>query len=271
MTKKRSLKNTLKSIAGGRRISFFDLDMYSPFNRGPNREKTDHALESANTLFTRVSELAGHYGTQDLPIIEAESYREKSNGACDELKTLLDDYGSDKANKHNYHLLLACILSDRESIKSVLEIGLGTNNPDVSSNMTKHGKPGASVRAFRDFLPNADIFGADFDKRILFSEERIKTFFVDQTKPETLAKLKGQLPTGFDLIIDDGLHSPLANVNSVRFGLELLSKGGWMIVEDVNPATLDIWQIVARLVATEFETTIVQCTHNPVIAFQRKA
>lgn len=269
MTQKRSLKNTVKAIAGAKRISFFDLDMYAPFNRGPNQEKTQHALDSANTIFARINALAGHYAAADLPIVDAETYRAPSDGACDDLKVLLDKHGSDKANKHNYHLLLGFLLKDRDSISKVLEIGLGTNNPDVSSNMTKHGKPGASVRAFRDFLPKAQIYGADFDKRILFSEDRIETFFVDQTRPETFDDLKTKLPTGFDLIIDNGLHSPLANVNSVNFGLELLAVGGTMIVEDVNPATTELWQVVARLVADRFETMIVQTTHCPVIAFKR--
>ena len=64
---------------------------------------------------------------------------------------------------------------------NILEIGLGTNNVDVVSNMGRDGIPGASLRAFRDYLINSKIYGADIDKSILFSEERIETYFVDQT------------------------------------------------------------------------------------------
>ena len=74
---------------------------------------------------------------------------------------------------------------DKNNIRNIFEIGLGTNYKNIVSNMGINGKPGASLRAFRDYCPNASVFGADIDKRILFEEERIKTFYVDQTDPVT--------------------------------------------------------------------------------------
>ena len=35
-------------------------------------------------------------------------------------------------------------------------------------NMTASGKPGASLRVWRDYFNNAQVIGADIDKRILF-------------------------------------------------------------------------------------------------------
>ena len=43
--------------------------------------------------------------------------------------------------------------------------------------MNINGKPGASLRAWRDYFENALIYGADIDKNILFKENRINTFF----------------------------------------------------------------------------------------------
>ena len=40
--------------------------------------------------------------------------------------------------------------------------------------------PGSSLRALRDYFPNANIFGADIDKNIVNDQNRIKTFYVDQ-------------------------------------------------------------------------------------------
>ena len=101
------------------------------------------------------------------------------------LESIFNKYGSDKANYHNYHYLYAWILKNPSEIKSLFEIGLGTKNSNVVSNMGKNGKPGASLKAFKEFLPNASIIGADVDSKILLEEERIKTFFVDQTNPIT--------------------------------------------------------------------------------------
>ena len=63
----------------------------------------------------------------------------------------------------------------KNSVTNIFEIGLGSINTKIVSNMGKFGKPGASLRAFRDFCPNAIIYGADIDQSILFKEERIKT------------------------------------------------------------------------------------------------
>jgi hypothetical protein len=49
-----------------------------------------------------------------------------------QLASLFDQYGSDKSNHHNYHLLYAGLLGPkRSSHLRILEIGLGTNNPDI--------------------------------------------------------------------------------------------------------------------------------------------
>jgi hypothetical protein len=133
------------------------------------------------------------------------------------LKMKFDYFGSDKSTVHDYHKLYGKILDDINHPYLIFEIGLGTNNVDIASNMGRLGKPGASLRAFRESYPNAMIYGADFDKRILFNEDRITTFFVDQTSPLTFQRLYENIPDEFDLMIDDGLHSISANLNSLKF------------------------------------------------------
>ena len=73
------------------------------------------------------------------------------------LKKAFDGYGSDKGN-HGYHLIYGQVLSKMnwQEPMNILEIGLGTNNPKLISNMSIHGKPGASLRAFRDVVPKCD-------------------------------------------------------------------------------------------------------------------
>jgi hypothetical protein len=134
-----------------------------------------------------------------------------------ELADLFRERGSDKSTYHNYHLVYGHLLAGkRDHALHIVEIGLGTNNIDVPSNMGLFGKPGASLRAFRDWAPHASVFGADVDRRILFMEDRIETFWVDQTDPTSLQDLAMRLSDKkFDLIIDDGLHVPAANFNTI--------------------------------------------------------
>jgi hypothetical protein len=107
-------------------------------------------------------------------------------------------------------------------IADILEVGLGTDNDAVASNMGAAGKPGASLRAFRELLPHARIYGADVDRSILFDEENIQTFFVDQTDFQSIDALDEAIGHDFDLIIDDGLHSPDANLAMLIFAQKRL-------------------------------------------------
>lgn len=179
---------------------------------------------------------------------------------CIELGALFNKYGSDKAANHNYYLAYASILAPKKTEAfNFLEIGLGTNNIDVESNMGIYGQPGASLRAFRDMYKNAQVYGADIDERILFTEDRIQTFFVDQTKPEVLQSLKEKLqPLKFDLIIDDGLHNSQANLNTMNFALDLLKDDGVFIIEDINNNDFEYYQIVKALLKDKYQLKYVK-------------
>jgi cephalosporin hydroxylase len=142
--------------------------------------------------------------------------------------------------------------------RKIFEIGLGTNNVDVVSTMGTHGKPGASLRAFREFQKNCSIYGADFDKRILFKENRIQTFFVDQTNVKTFKNLQLKIGSNFDLMIDDGLHSPNANLNSLYFFLKNIKVGGYAVIEDININTEPIWNIVSQLIKFNFISAFIK-------------
>ena len=67
-----------------------------------------------------------------------------------DLENLFNEYGSDESGKHNYHLIYSWVLRGKRHLPlTILEIGLGTNYLDTLSNMGLHGRPGASLRAFR--------------------------------------------------------------------------------------------------------------------------
>lgn len=128
----------------------------------------------------------------------------------------------------------------RRDVKALLECGIGTNNTDTTSNMGASGKPGASLRCWSEYFPNAQIVGIDIDDRVLFSEDRIQTFQVDQTSQKSIkdfaAKVAG---TKFDIIIDDGLHEFEAAKSLFEHAFSLLKDDGQYFIEDVEPRHLD--------------------------------
>ncbi len=154
------------------------------------------------------------------------------------LTELMNLYGSDKGGKNNHHnyskFYSEIFFNKRKKVKNFLEIGLGTNNLNLASNMGTEGVPLASLRAWRDFFENANIYGADIDKNILKNENRIKTFFVDQKNPETIKSLFEQIGEDtFDIILEDGLHEYSANICFFENSIKFLDDDGIYIIEDV--------------------------------------
>lgn len=155
-----------------------------------------------------------------------------------ELKKLMDFYGSDKGGRNNHHNFAQyyskIFYNKKNDIKNLLEIGLGTNNIDVPSNMGKDGKPLASLRAWRDYFKNANIYGGDIDKEILKNEERIKTHYVDQTDPNSIKNMYANFGVKkFDIILEDGLHEFNANICFFENSINFLAENGTYIIEDV--------------------------------------
>jgi hypothetical protein len=155
-----------------------------------------------------------------------------------QLTDLMNLFGSDKGGRNNHHNFASyyseIFFHKRNNIKNFLEIGLGTNDTSVLSNMGSNGIPLASLRAWRDYFKNANIYGADIDKNILKNEDRIETFYVDQTDPITIKEMfKNIGEKKFDIILEDGLHEYNANICFFENAIEYLESNGTYIIEDV--------------------------------------
>jgi len=248
------------------------LALFVPNSAGDSNALLQLTLQAVSQTFPLLSHLLRVVGRTPLLPVPIEQVLTDAEGkaAADVLKSLFARFGSDKSTGRNYHHLYGEILKHKDDISCVLEIGLGTNNLDVVSNMGTEGEPGASLRAFREYLPNATIIGADVDKRILFQDGRIQTYFVDQTDLTSLASLAKDIPNGIDLIIDDGLHSPNANLAVLAFGLEKLKNRGWLVIEDIPQRAVPLWEVVAALLPDTFTSTLIRAEGALVFAVQRQ-
>lgn len=247
--------------------------IFAPFSAGSTRHRAVLTIQAASQTFPLMLELLSRAGRKIEDPVPIESFADSDHkrAAAERLKDLFDSYGSDKAVTHNYHLLYGPILAQQDAVSAVLEVGIGTHNPDVVSNMGVNGKPGASLRAFREFLPDAQIYGADIDRRILFSEERISTFFVDQTDSGSFDAIADEVGGSLDLIIDDGLHSPNANLATLLFGLERLKIGGWLVIEDIAPAALPMWNVISALIPSQYDCRVVAADKALLFSVRRLA
>mgnify|MGYP003649735530 CR=1 FL=1 len=183
------------------------------------------------------------------------------------LRQLIDNYGSDK-NVNQYTPIYHSIFNPlRNNDINLLEIGIGTMVPNAPSSMVGYGigdyKPGASLKAFRDFFPNGKIYGGDVQEDCMFEEERIKTFLFNSTKLEECNIALGDLQ--FDIIIDDGLHEVNAQLNTFNNLFYRLKSGGYYFIEDIayhNPL-YEKWEDIFAEIHCEKWTS----RHRNIIVF----
>ena len=102
-----------------------------------------------------------------------------------------------------------------------------------------YGKPGASALAFVNYSNRINYLGGDIDKKILFSGERIITTWVNQLDRQTLRNFLSQRP--INLLIDDGLHAPQSNLNTLLEFKSSAQKGSWIVIEDIDYIFTNFW------------------------------
>jgi hypothetical protein len=165
------------------------------------------------------------------------------------LNILCDKYGSDKGGvtsdgnpyiwpSHTYADVYELLFQlRRNDVKLVIECGLGTNNLNLQSSMGVDGRPGASLRVWRDYFPRAEIIGIDIDSDILFKDERIRTYRCDQTSKSSIEQfinVSRLQENSVDIIIDDGLHEFRAGVSLFESLGKCLADNGIYIIEDIT-------------------------------------
>lgn len=155
------------------------------------------------------------------------------------LTELMTAATSDKGTGlHNYTDFYSILFEPmREKEFNLLEVGIGSIDFSYPCHMgwwRSVYRPGASLRGWRDYFPNARVYGCDIDKNVLFTEERIETFYLDQTDRESI---KSQICDGdreYYVIIDDGLHVWAHNFALLQQAYHKLQPGGYYIIEDIQ-------------------------------------
>ncbi len=182
---------------------------------------------------------------------------------------LMTDCGSNKADRvyHPYSVFYDALLAGIDA-RFVFEIGIGSQDPSMAYSMESRFVPGGSLRAWRDYFSGALVFGADYDSNVLFSENRIETFYANQRDPESIREMWKSIrqKTGyidFDLIVDDAVHEPYANELLFNESIEYLRFGGWYFIEDHlrDSATLSLHLDFAK--AQSYPALVIDFTQDP--------
>jgi len=144
---------------------------------------------------------------------------------------------------------------------------------------------GQSLRTWRDFFPNGQIYGIDIVPEYIITEERIQCFLGDQSSASFLAdvtKWTGPL----DFVVDDGGHKGTQHIASFNKLWQHVKPGGWYCIEDCfslfdecwtqreDRTILDViaeqWGSIMRGASSIAEVTVIGDGINDGIIFIRK-
>ena len=131
-----------------------------------------------------------------------------------------DKYDCDKGHKHRYDKIYEPILEPlRHEPLTLLEIGV---------------LRGQSLSSWLEYFPNAKIIGVDTFGRVpaeavpILRHPRVTWFACDSTRTAPAVRA--------DIIIDDGFHTPEAQLATFNNYWPLLKEGGIYFIEDADPS-----------------------------------
>jgi predicted O-methyltransferase YrrM len=110
---------------------------------------------------------------------------------------------------------------------------------------------GHSLRMWKEYFPNATIYGIDIDPSCRqHAEERIEIIIGDQNDDNFLKSLAEKFKDSIDILLDDGSHITKHQIKTYSYLYPCIKSGGLFIIEDlansyeewVNDINLrDIW------------------------------
>ena len=151
------------------------------------------------------------------------------------LNSLMKKYGTDK-NIWGYHPYYSEAMGkQRLRVKKVLEIGI-CGFRDIPNNVV-----GASLFVWRDYFPNAEIYGIDNDSRFIFNDQpRIHTALADAYNLDQLVNVLRQWGGPmFDMVVDDAVHDPEPQIKLLNILATTLKYGGKYFIEEACPYKMD--------------------------------
>lgn len=146
------------------------------------------------------------------------------------------DKGTDGPDYHGYTEIYSDYID--KNIKNVLEIGIGGE--------FQYTKKASSLKMWKEYLPNAKIYGIDVNRSFFIEEDRIICKYCDQSDVVCLTNLMREINNSFDLIIDDGCHNTIYQQITFSTLFQYVASGGLYIIEDLHTSVWGDWGLPAN-------------------------
>jgi hypothetical protein len=186
------------------------------------------------------------------------------------LRTIMNYYGCDKGTAYGYaprffggHDYAPAyerhLLDRRDRSIRLLEIGIGLEGPRaLGSTVSGRNPGGASLKVWREFFPQAQIYGMDINDGHFLDGERLTTFVGDQSSRSSLNSVAAGIGEPLDVIIDDGSHASSHQQITVACLARHLAEGGLYVIEDIDyqpPQLEDEGDVTTAEVVRAFQAT----------------
>lgn len=154
-----------------------------------------------------------------------------------ELSRIAKSFGSEKIPLYeNFYFEL--LKNRRDKITKVIEVGIGN---------------ASGLLTWREFFPQAKIYGVDNRGRLLLRKIRLESIHADQSVREDLVKVIERTGTDIDLFIDDGSHNPNDQLLTFMTIMPLLKRSVLYVIEGVQSET-----VAQQLSEYEVETFTIE-------------
>jgi 2-polyprenyl-3-methyl-5-hydroxy-6-metoxy-1,4-benzoquinol methylase len=97
---------------------------------------------------------------------------------------------------------------------------------------------GAGLKMFRDYFPNASIYGFDNSLELInhcrsINLDQTYIEYIDVNLVDEITRAFEKTGQSFDIIIDDSSHHVQHQANVIKSCFDFLKPGGMMIIEDI--------------------------------------
>lgn len=231
--------------------------------RYENRAFLWSGVNNDNYHFTGISELKNtellnYMENTSLEISENEIFSfldlDKLKNRTD-LCSILEKHGSDKcSNWHNYSALYDYFFKNfRDEEINFFEVGI------------YHG---SSIKSWREYFSKAKIYAADVDEEtfLTISDLDVEYFYCNQDNPQSIQNMwknDSLNDIEFDVIIDDGKHEFISNLNFFKESIHKLKSGGIFIVEDLTVSTYDSFERILSNLKNEYSLDYIKLLNLP--------
>jgi len=142
-------------------------------------------------------------------------------------------HATDKWGTHQYALHYQNHFERlRKRRLNLLEIGVGGHEDPLVG--------GHSLRMWKDYFPNANIYGLDIYDKSSLEEPRIRIFRGSQADPNLLKQIASEIGR-LDIVIDDGSHINEHVITAFQTLFPLLADDGIYAIEDLGAAYWPAW------------------------------